>query len=67
MFTKDDNLKRKFQYSFLILLTQEFPAPNLTSFLIFINLLPLNVTLFSKSPYLIAHIKINYKTGCKVF
>ena len=24
----------------------------------------LNLTLFSKSPYLTAHIKINYETGC---
>ena len=56
----------KFSYSFIILLTQlhKFPAPKLTHFHIFILPLPLNVTLFSKSPYLTAHIKINYETGC---
>ena len=53
----------KFPYFFFILLTQwhEFSAPKLTNFLIFIILLPLNVILFSKSSYLIAHIKINYE------
>ena len=58
--------KGKFPYSFFILLTQlhEFPAPKLTSFHIFITFLTLNVTLFSKSPYLTTHIKIDYETGC---
>ena len=58
--------KGKFPYSFFILLTQrhECPAPKLTNFHIFIIPLPLNVTSFSKSPYLTAHIKINYETGC---
>ena len=50
--------KKKFLYSFFILLTQchEFPTPKLTSFHIFIIPLPLNVTLFSKSPYLTIQI-----------
>ena len=34
------------------------------NFHIFIISLPLKVTLFSKSPYLTAHVKINYETGC---
>ena len=33
-------------------------------FIIFIIPLPLNLTSFSKSPDLTAHIKINYETGC---
>ena len=58
--------KGQFLYSFSKLLTQwhEFPAPKLTSFHIFFITLSLNVTLFSKSPYLTAHIEINYETGC---
>ena len=58
--------KGKFPYSFFILLTQrhESFAPKLTNFHIFINPLPFNVPIFSKSPYLIAHIKIKYETGC---
>ena len=58
--------KEKFQFSFFILLTQwhELPAPKLTNFHIFIIPLPLNVTLFSKSPYLTAHINVNYETSC---
>ena len=57
--------KGKLPYSFFILLTQrqESPAPKLTNFLMFIISLPLNVTLFFKKPYLIAHIKINFETG----
>ena len=43
---------------------RKLPAQELTNFHIFIISLPLNVTLFSKSPYLTAHVKINYKTGC---
>ena len=39
-------------------------APKIDKFLYFILPLPLKVTLFSKSPYLTAHIKINYETGC---
>ena len=58
--------KGKFPSLFVILLTQlpESPAPKLTNFHIFIIPLPFNVTLSSKSPYLTAHIKINYETGC---
>ena len=58
--------KGKFQYSFCILLTQchEFPVPKLTNFHISIITIPLNVTLFSKSPYLTTHIKTNHETGC---
>ena len=41
-----------------------FPAPKLVNFHIFIASLPLNVTLLLKSPYLIAHLKINYEAGC---
>ena len=57
--------ERKFPFSFFILLTQwhEFFAPKLTNFHIFVMTLPLNLTLFSKSPYLTAHIKIN-ETSC---
>ena len=52
--------KRKLPYSFFILLNQwdEFIAPKLTDFHIFVISLPLNMRLFSKSPYLTAHIKI---------
>ena len=58
--------KGSFPYFFFILLTQshEFLAPKLTNFYIFIIPLPLNVALLSKSPYLTAHIKKNYETGC---
>ena len=58
--------KGKFPNSFFILLTQlhGFPASKLTNFDIFVIPLPLNVTLFSKSPYLTGLIKINYETGC---
>ena len=56
--------KRKFPYSFFILLTQRLPAPKLTDFYVSITPLPLNVTLFSKSPYLNAHTKIIVETGC---
>ena len=57
--------KGKLPYSFFKLMTQghEFPATKLTNFHIFIIPLPLNMTLFSKSPYLTAHIKMNYETG----
>ena len=59
--------EKELSYSFFIVLTQwhEFSTSELTNFQIFINHLPLNVTLFSKSPYLlhILHIKINYETG----
>ena len=57
--------KEKFPFSFFILLAEwhELPAPKLTIFHIFIIALPLNVTLFSKSPYLTAHININYETS----
>ena len=43
--------------------SRESSAPKLTNFQIFIIPLPLNVTLFSKSLYLTAHLKINYETG----
>ena len=58
--------KGKSPYSFSILLTQwhESPTPKFTNFHILIIPLPWNVTLFSKSPYLIVNIKINYGTGC---
>ena len=50
----------KLPYSFFILLTQwdKFLPPKLTDFHIFVISLPLNMRLFSKSPYLTAHIKI---------
>ena len=56
--------KGKFPHSFFVLLTQwhELPAPKLTNFHFFIIPLPLNLTLFLKSPYLTAHIKIDYET-----
>ena len=44
--------------------SDKFPAPKLTNFYVFIIHLSLNLTLFSKSPYLTADIKINYETGC---
>ena len=55
--------KRKFPYSFFIVLTQwhEFPAPKLTNLHIFVIAVSLNVT-FLRSPYLNAQIKINYET-----
>ena len=58
--------KGKFPHSFFILLTQwhQSSPKKLTNFHIFIIPLLLNVTLFSKSHYLTAHIKINYETGC---
>ena len=66
--------KGKFSYFFHVLLTQlhGFPAQKSTNFYISIIPLPLNLILFSKSPYLTAHIKINlialikinYQTGC---
>ena len=58
--------KGKFPYSFFIPLTQyhRFPAPKLTNFHVFIISFSLNVTLLSNSPYLTAHIKINYGTCC---
>ena len=58
--------KGRFPYSFFILLTQwhYFPAPNLANFHIPIVSLPLNVTVFLKSPYLTAHIIIYYETRC---
>ena len=58
--------KGQFPYSFFILLTEwyAFPASILTNFHIFTIPLSLNVTLFLKSLYLAAHIKINYETGC---
>ena len=51
--------KEKFPYPFVILLTQwhKLLASKLTNFHIFIIHLPLNVALFSKSPYLIARFK----------
>ena len=39
-------------------------CPKIDKFHMFIIPLSLNVTLFSKSPYLTAHIKINYEAGC---
>ena len=51
--------KEKFPYSFL---NDMNSLPQ--NFYIFTIPLSLNVTLFSKSPYVTAHIKINYKTGC---
>ena len=58
--------KEKFPFSFFILLAEwhELPAPKLTIFHIFIIALPLNVTLFSKSPFLAAHINVDYETSC---
>ena len=57
--------KGTFSYCIFILQTQwrKFP-PKLTICYVYINLLPLNVTLFSKDLYLTAHIKINYEAGC---
>ena len=56
--------EEQFQYSFFISLTQyESPASKLTNYHIFITPLPLKLTLISKSPYLTAHLKINYETG----
>ena len=40
------------------------PCRKIDKFHMFIIPLSLNVTLFSKSPYLTAHIKINYEAGC---
>ena len=53
--------KKQFPYSFFILLSQghESSAPKLTTF--HIPSLPLKVRLFSKSPYLTAHLKTNYE------
>ena len=47
-----------------VLLTQwhEFTASKLRNYYISIIALPLNVTLFSKSPYLTPHIKINHES-----
>ena len=55
--------KGNLTYSFFILLTQlhEPPALKLTNFNAFI--IPIFLLLFSKGPYLFAHIKINYETG----
>ena len=55
--------KGKFPYSLFIVLTQwhEFTASKLTNLHVFVILFLLNVTLFSKSPYLIAHIKKKYE------
>ena len=52
--------------NFRAFLTQyhEFPAPKLTNFHILTIPFPLNLILFSRSPYLTAHIKINYERGC---
>ena len=57
--------KGRFPYCIFILLTQwhKFP-PKLRIFYVCINLLSLNVTLFSKDLYLTVHIKINYEAGC---
>ena len=57
--------KEEFPHPFVILLTQwhKLLAPKLTNFRIFIIPLFLNVALFSKSSYLIAHFKRNYETG----
>ena len=59
-------MKGKFRYSLFILLIQwrEFPALKLTTSHIYIILLSLNVTLFSKSLYLTVHIKTNYEKRC---
>ena len=58
--------KGKFSCSFFVLLTQcyESSAPKLTNFHIFITPLPLNLTLFSRSSYLAANLKIIYETCC---
>ena len=41
------------------------PFPKIDKFSYFYHLsLSLNVTLSSKSPYLTAHIKVNFETGC---
>ena len=80
MFTKDKDINitilfclkmmscknGKFQYSLFILLTQwhELSALKFSNVHLLIIPLPLNVALFSKSPYLTAHFKINYETGC---
>ena len=77
MYTKDNDInttisfcfkmmsckKGKFPYSSFIVLTQlhEFPTPKLTNF--YHLSLSLKMALFSKSPYLTAHIKIIYETG----
>ena len=61
--------KGKFPYSSFMLLTQwhQFPAPKLTNFHIFIIPLSLNLTLFSKSLYLTAHVKLWNRLYWKVF
>ena len=57
--------KGKFPYCIFILLTQWHKFPQkLRICYVYVNLLPLNVTLFSKDLYLTAHIKINYEVGC---
>ena len=58
--------KGKFPYALFILMTQwhEFLARKIDKFSYFIIPLPLNLTLFSNRPYLTAHIKTNYETGC---
>ena len=55
--------KGKFPYSFFILLTQwhKFSTPKLTNFFYFYYPSPFEASLFSKSPYLTAHIRINYE------
>ena len=57
--------KEKFPYSFFMLLTQSQQplASKFTNFHFFIILLPLNVTLFSKNPYLTGHVERNYEIG----
>ena len=57
--------KWKFPCSFFILLTQwQILFSKIEDFHIFIIFLPLKLILFLKSPYLTAHIKLNYETGC---
>ena len=51
MFTKDSSINITKQFCFKMIFMISFP---------------LNVTLFSKSPYLTPHMKINYETGCIV-
>ena len=39
-------------------------SQNWQNFYIFLNIFPLNLTLFSKIPYLTPRLKINYEIGC---
>ena len=58
--------KRQLPYSFFKHLSQchESLVPKLPNFHIFVTLLPLNMTCITKSPYLTAHLKLNYKISC---